>query len=196
MTTKVVLATSNKGKYEEFRVLLSGSNLEIEPAPKEALYGVEETGISFIENALIKARAVSKFCDLPSLADDSGLVVDALQGAPGIHSARFAGCHGDDSANNAKLLKLMTDVTGRTAKFVCVLAFLQYHSDPEPTIAIGEWQGALAHTPRGRHGFGYDPLFIDTELNQTAAELDPLLKNQRSHRARATQALIEQISNH
>ena len=190
MTSKVVLATSNRGKLAEFQDLLGEWGFLLEQAERDSLEGIEETGLSFLENALIKARAVAKYSQAPTLADDSGLVVPSLNGQPGIYSARFAGVPSNDQANNQKLLKELDGQVDRTARFVCVLVYLQNASDPEPTIAAGQWQGVINQTPRGSNGFGYDPLFYIPELGQTAAELDAIQKNRLSHRARAIQSLL------
>ncbi|GAB3381260.1 RdgB/HAM1 family non-canonical purine NTP pyrophosphatase [Lysobacter fragariae] len=151
----------------------------------------EETGLTFVENALLKARNAALATGLPALADDSGLCVDALGGAPGLYSARYAGTHGDAKANIAKLLDAMKDVPDgqRAAHFHAVIVLLRHADDPQPLIAEGIWPGSILHTPQGDGGFGYDPVFLDPESGLAAAQLDPAIKNRRSHRGRALSVL-------
>lgn len=191
---KVVLASSNPGKLAEFAALLRGSDIELVAQSSLGIDDAEENGLSFVENALLKARHAARASGLPALADDSGLCVDALGGAPGIHSARYSGRHGDSAANIARLLDALRDVptAGRGAQFVCVLALLRHADDPLPLLAEGRWSGGILQTPSGTGGFGYDPVFLDGAHGCSAAELDPALKNRISHRARALTALRAQ----
>ena len=191
---KIVLASSNPGKLAEFDALLQGSDIELVAQSTLGIDDVEETGLSFVENALLKARHAARCSGLPALADDSGLCVDALGGAPGIYSARYAGHHGDSTANIARLLDALRDVPngGRGAKFVCVLALVRHADDPLPLLGEGRWSGSILHAPRGSGGFGYDPVFLDAARGVAAAELDAALKNHISHRARACVALRAQ----
>jgi XTP/dITP diphosphohydrolase len=194
-TPRWVLASGNRGKLAELRELLreaglgldvvAQSELGVNPAPEDAL--------TFVENALAKARHAARATGLPAIADDSGLCVDALGGAPGVHSARFAGAAADDRANVAKLLTELHAVPepARGARFYCVLVALESADDPAPLIAHGEWQGSIARAPRGAGGFGYDPVFVDPATGRTAAELGPAAKNRVSHRGRALLALAE-----
>ena len=187
----LILATGNRGKVAELAELLSGLQISVRPQSEFAVSDVAETGLSFVENALIKARHASQHCGLPALADDSGLVVDCLNGAPGLYSARYAGPDADDAANRHKLLDMLADVptAARSARFVCVLALVRHPTDPLPLICQGEWQGQIALTERGQHGFGYDALFELPERQCTAAELAPSEKQQLSHRAQALRQL-------
>ena len=196
-----VLASNNKGKLGESQRLFNEANLGIEIVPQGQL-GIEdaiEDGLSFVENAIIKARHASKISGLPAIADDSGLCVPLLGNAPGIYSARYAGEHGNDALNNAKLIDDLA--ASRQAnpdhpiagQFVCVLAMVRHASDPLPIIAQGLWQGQILASPRGENGFGYDPLFWLPELGLSAAELDPKQKNQLSHRGQAMQSLLSQL---
>lgn len=189
---RIVLASGNRGKLKEFQQLLASSNFEITAQSDLNVPDVAETGLSFVENAIIKARNAAQHSGLPALADDSGLEVDALQGAPGIYSARFAGANADDAANNRKLLELLahTPESQRSARFQCVLVFMRHATDPSPLICQGTWEGQILAAPRGDAGFGYDPLFYIPELQQTAAELVPAIKNQRSHRGQALVKLL------
>ena len=184
---KLVLASGNAGKLAELRDLLGDADIELHAQSAFGVQDAEETGLSFVENAILKARHAARATGLPALADDSGLCVDALDGAPGLYSARYAGTHGDSAANNAKLLDALRDVhdAQRGARFVCVLALLRHADDPQPLVAEGVWEGRILHAPRGAHGFGYDPVFFDPERNAGAAELDAALKNRISHRGQA-----------
>lgn len=182
---ELVLASNNKGKLAELQAML-GDSIKVRPQSDFTDIEAEETGLTFVENALIKARHAARISGLPALADDSGLAVDALGGAPGIYSARYAG-GGGDAANNAKLLEALKDVPDaeRGAQFICALALLRHAEDPIPVICEGAWQGRILHAPSGEHGFGYDPLFWVPERDCSSAELSPQEKNQLSHRARA-----------
>ena len=192
---KLVLASSNRGKLAEFGALLADSGFEVLPQTGLGVNDAEETGLSFVENALLKARHAARLTGLPALADDSGLCVDALDGAPGLYSARYAGGHGDSAANNAKLLR---DLDGhaaaeRRAFFVCVLVLLRHAADPAPLIAEGRWHGRVLDAPRGEGGFGYDPLFLPDGHALSAAQLDKALKNRISHRGQALARLHAQL---
>lgn len=195
MTTTIVLASGNQGKLREFGELLAGSSLCVQPQSDFGVADVEETGLSFVENAIIKARHAAKYSGCPAIADDSGLVVDHLDGAPGIYSSRFAGANATDASNNRKLLELMSAAVGhqRRARFQCLLVFMRHHSDPSPMICQGAWEGRIADGPRGDGGFGYDPIFWLEELNCTAAELPREVKNTLSHRAQAMGQLLEKL---
>lgn len=194
MSQRIVLASGNAGKLKEMQRILAGAGVELTSQRELGVDSPEETGLTFVENALIKARHASRVSGLPALADDSGLAVDALLGAPGIHSARYAGAHGDDAANNRKLLDALRDVPDaqRTAQFICVIAFLRHPEDPVPLICQGIWPGTIRHTPSGDKGFGYDPLFQVPDRNCSSAELPPDEKNRISHRGRALQQLLAQ----
>lgn len=191
---KLVLASHNQGKLKELQNML-GEYFEIHSVAEFSSVEPEETGLSFVENAILKARHAAKVSGLPALADDSGLAVDILQGAPGIYSARYAGNAGDQ-ANNAKLLNELKDVPApqRTAQFICALALVRHENDPMPIICEGIWQGSILFEARGTHGFGYDPLFWVTEQQCSSAELTPQLKNQLSHRARAMALLKQRLT--
>jgi XTP/dITP diphosphohydrolase len=193
--TRIVLASSNPGKLAEFNDLLADSGLHVEPQSAFNVPDAEETGLTFVENALLKARHASRISGLPALADDSGLCVTHLRGAPGLYSARYSGAHGDNAANNARLLRELDGVpTGqRGAFFICVLVLLQHADDPAPVIAEGRWHGHVLTEQRGTHGFGYDPLFLPEDETVSAAELPPGLKNRISHRGRALALLRNQL---
>ena len=184
-----VLASNNAGKLREFSELFDSMGLAVVPQRDYGVLDADETGLSFIENALIKARHASDATGLPAIADDSGLVVPLLDGAPGIYSARYSG--GGDSANNAKLLDEMKDFKGndRSAFYVAVIAVVKSASDPMPTIAEGRWHGSIGLSPKGNGGFGYDPLFIPDGAKMTAAEMAREDKQRVSHRAKALKAL-------
>lgn len=185
--TRIVLASSNPGKLTEFNALLADSGLSFVAQSAYDVSDVEETGLTFVENALLKARHASRISGLPALADDSGLCVEHLRGAPGLYSARYSGRHGDNAANNARLLHELEGVPTeqRGAFFICVLVLLQHADDPAPLIAEGRWHGSVLTEQRGTQGFGYDPLFLPDGEAVSAAELPPGLKNRISHRARA-----------
>ena len=193
-----VLATSNRGKVAELSALLAEAGLDLRVTAQSEL-GISapvETGATFVENALLKARHATQSTGLPAIADDSGLVVAALGGAPGIRSARFAGEGADDRANIAKLLAALGSASlDRSARFHCVLVALEHAEDPAPLIATGSWAGQIAHAPKGRGGFGYDPVFFVPELDRTAAELEAAEKNRLSHRGAALRRLIELVKN-
>ena len=198
LPTHWVLATSNAGKVAELSALLANAGLELRVTAQSALgvTGPPETGATFVENALLKARHAARATGLPAIADDSGLVVDALGGAPGVRSARFAGEHADDAANIAKLLQLLGQSSlDRSAHFHCVLVALERPDEAAPLIASGSWHGEIARTPRGSYGFGYDPVFLDPTLGCTAAELEAPRKNAMSHRGAALRSLIEVLKN-
>jgi XTP/dITP diphosphohydrolase len=184
---KLVLASGNPGKLAELRALLGDLDIELHAQSEFGVRDADETGLSFVENAILKARHAARATGLPALGDDSGICVDALGGAPGLYSARYAGVHGDNAANNAKLLAALREVPGtrRTARFVCVLALLRHADDPQPLIAEGVWEGRILDAPRGSGGFGYDPVFFDLERGIGAAELDAAIKHRVSHRGRA-----------
>ncbi len=184
---KLVLASGNAGKLAELRDLLGDADIDLHAQSEFGVEDAEETGLTFVENAILKARHAARATGLPALGDDSGLCVDALDGAPGLYSARYAGTHGDAGANIVKLLGALRDVPEdrRTARFVCVLALLRHADDPQPLIAEGMWEGRILSAPRGDGGFGYDPVFFDPERNMGAAELEAALKNRISHRGRA-----------
>lgn len=192
---KLVLASSNAGKLAELRELLSDCGLSLHAQSEFGVSDAVESGASFIENALIKARHASAATGLPALGDDSGLLVDALGGAPGLYSARYAGEHGDAPANNALLLQRMAGVHAaeRRAHFYCVLALLRSADDPQPIIAEGIWPGFILEAARGTEGFGYDPLFFDPAQQLGAAEMDPALKNRISHRGQALASLRDRL---
>lgn len=192
---KLILASNNAGKLAEFGRLLQGSGIEVVAQSELGLQDIEETGLTFVENALLKARNAARVTGLPALADDSGLCVDALDGAPGLYSSRYAGPEGDAQRNIAKLLEALEWVPDdrRSARFCCALVLLRHAEDPQPLIAEGRWEGRILHAPRGNNGFGYDPVFLDPENNLTAAELDPAIKNRISHRGRALQLLRQRL---
>ena len=192
-----VLATANSGKVAELSALLAEAGIDLRVTAQSEL-GVEappETGATFVENALQKARHAARITGLPAIADDSGLVVAALGGAPGVRSARFAGEKADDGANVAKLLAALGPSLDRSARFHCVLVALRSPNDAAPAIATGSWTGQIAQAPRGSGGFGYDPVFFDPTLGRTAAELDTAEKNRVSHRGTALRGLIELLKN-
>jgi XTP/dITP diphosphohydrolase len=193
---RIVLASSNRGKLTEFNALLADSQFEVVPQAELGVEDAEETGLTFVENALLKARHASSVTGLPALADDSGLCVPCLRGAPGLYSARYSGTHGDSAANNAKLLRELDGVLPerRAAFFICVLALVWHADDPAPLIAEGRWHGRVLEAPRGMHGFGYDPLFLPHEQLLSAAELEPAVKNRLSHRAQAMAHLHARIA--
>ena len=193
---RLVLASSNAGKLAELQPLLADAGFVLVTQGELGVGDAVEDGRSFVENALIKARHASAATGLPALADDSGLVVDALGGAPGLLSARYAGVHGDAQANNRKLLDALRDLpeAARSARFVAVLVLLRHADDPLPLIAQGVWEGRVLDAPRGTHGHGYDPVFFDPVLGRAAAELEPELKNQVSHRGKALAQLRQLLA--
>jgi XTP/dITP diphosphohydrolase len=188
---KLVIASSNAGKLAEFERLFEGTDLEIVTQGALGVVDAAETGQTFIENALLKARHAARATGLPALADDSGLCVDMLGGAPGLHSARYCGVHGDAGANIDKLLAVMEGVppAQRTAHFYAVIVLLRHADDPRPLIAEGVWPGMILDARRGEGGFGYDPVFLDPVHGLSAAQFEPTLKNRISHRGRALAAL-------
>lgn len=193
---KLVLASGNPGKLIELRELLAGSGIGLVAQNELGIDDADETGLSFVENAILKARHAARASGMPALADDSGLCVDALDGAPGLYSARYAGMHGDNAANNVKLLRELEDVPDakRTAHFTCVLALLHGGDDPDPIVATGRWPGRVLTAPRGERGFGYDPVFLpDDGGGLGSAELEPALKNRISHRGQALAALCQML---
>ena len=195
---KIVLASGNTGKLLELRELLAGSGIDLVAQNELGIGDAEETGLTFVENAILKARHAARTSGMAALADDSGLCVDALDGAPGLYSARYAGVHGDNAANNAKLLRELEGLpdTQRTAHFTCVLVLLRSADDPDPIVATGRWPGRVLHAPRGDHGFGYDPVFLpDDGGGLGSAELEPALKNRISHRGQALAMLQKALAN-
>lgn len=192
---ELVLASGNKGKLAEMQALLSPAGIEVEALSAYTDISPEETGLSFVENAIIKARHAAAISGKPALADDSGLEVDALNGRPGIYSARFAGPEAKDADNNALLLESLEGVEGeqRSARYHCVMALMRSPSDPVPLICSASWEGLILDAPRGANGFGYDPLFLVPDLGLSAAELDSAHKNRISHRARALRALMIEL---
>ena len=192
MSQKIILASGNAGKLREFQQLLADCGFDVIPQSAYQIDNADETGLTFVENAIIKARHACQHTGLPAIADDSGLEVDALNGRPGIYSARYAGTQASDSANNTKLLKELNDVMEdqRTARYHCVLAFMQHAEDPTPILCHGVWEGRILSTPRGEGGFGYDPLFFVPTHNCAAAELDKAEKNRISHRGIAMAQLL------
>ena len=194
--TRIVVASGNAGKLAEFQRLLGDAGIDFVAQGELGVEDVEETGLSFVENALLKARHAARATGLPALADDSGLCVDALGGAPGLYSARYAGGHGDAQANIDKLLDALRDVPDerRGAHFHAAIVLLRHAEDPQPLIAEGSWHGRILHARRGDGGFGYDPVFLDPGHGRTAAELDPALKNRISHRGLALATLRERLA--
>jgi XTP/dITP diphosphohydrolase len=190
----IVLASSNAGKVREFTEILAEYQCNVVPQSQYRVSDAEETGLSFIENAILKARHASRQTGLSAIADDSGLEVDALKGAPGIYSARYAGHGASDAANLQKLLNALKDVpeSQRTARFQCAIALLRHADDPMPLVCCGTWEGSVLFEPRGEHGFGYDPVFYVSTHQCSSAELLPAIKNQLSHRAQALRALQKQ----
>ncbi|MBD2811377.1 XTP/dITP diphosphatase [Xenorhabdus sp. Vera] len=194
---KVVLATGNAGKVRELADLLADFDLDIVAQTELGVDSADETGLTFIENAIIKARHAAAITGLPAIADDSGLSVDALGGAPGIYSARYAGSDASDQENLEKLLEVMRDIPGeqRQAQFNCVLVFLRHAEDPTPLVFHGRWSGMITREPAGEGGFGYDPIFYAPEFDCTAAQLSREQKNAVSHRGKALEMLLEAMRN-
>jgi XTP/dITP diphosphohydrolase len=191
VSESIVLASNNAGKVREIGQLLAGAHIQVKPQGEYGVSEVAETGLTFVENAIIKARHAAQFSGLAAIADDSGLEVDALRGAPGIYSARYAGVGASDQDNLSKLLKDLEGLpdAARTARFQCVLVYLRHASDPTPLICQGTWEGVLLTEPRGANGFGYDPIFFVSTHGCSSAELDPATKNQLSHRGQALRQL-------
>ncbi len=190
---KIVLASGNAGKIKEIQAMLTGH-----PIVPQSLFNVaeaDETGTTFVENAIIKARNAALYCKLPAIADDSGLVVDALNGEPGVYSARYAGVGASDSDNTLKLLQALEGVpeAQRTARFICVMVFMEHADDPLPLIAQGSWEGRILTQPIGSNGFGYDPVFFVPDYQCASAELSPEIKNALSHRGIALKKLTDAI---
>jgi XTP/dITP diphosphohydrolase len=192
---KLVVASNNPGKLREFGALLAPLGWETIPQKDLGVPECEEPHGTFVENALAKARHAAALTGLPALADDSGLCAHALGGAPGVHSARYAGEPKSDQRNNEKLVAELADKPDRRAHYVCVLVFVRHADDPQPVIAEGEWHGEIVEAPRGNGGFGYDPYFLLPEAGLTAAELDATRKNQQSHRGQALAQLVERLKN-
>ncbi len=193
MTEKIVLASNNFGKLREIQAVLDQHRFQLIQQSEFNISEAEETGTTFVENAIIKARHAAEHTGLPALADDSGIEVDYLQGAPGVYSARYAG---DDDANNAKILANLAEVPDaqRTARFQCVIVYMRFAQDPMPLICQGTWEGIITHELIGPNGFGYDPLFYVPTHKCTSAQLDPAEKNRISHRAQALQKLITALA--
>ena len=192
MTKHIVLASSNPGKVREINQMLAGLHLSVVPQSDFKVIDAEETGLTFVENALLKARNATRHTGLPAIADDSGIEVDYLNGAPGIYSARYAGKNASDEQN---LRKLLDDLVGipepeRTARFQCLMVYLRHEFDPTPIICQGTWEGRLLLEPRGANGFGYDPIFFVPTHNCSSAELPPEVKNKLSHRGQALRLLV------
>ena len=188
---RIVLASNNAGKVREFAQLLAQARIEVRPQGDFSVSEVEETGLTFVENAIIKARNAARHSGLPAIADDSGIEVDALNGAPGIYSARYAGPGSSDADNCSRLLRELDSVAdgARGARFQCVLVYLRHAEDPTPIICGGTWEGSILRAPRGANGFGYDPVFLVPGLGCSSAELDAETKNRLSHRGQALRRL-------
>lgn len=192
MIDKLVLASGNQGKLREFSQLFADKDIQVIPQNEFDTIEAEETGLSFVENAILKARNACKFSGLPALADDSGLEVDALKGAPGIYSARYAGPDASDTDNYLKLLNALKDVPleKRSARFQCVLVYMRHENDPTPQVFQGNWEGQILTEPSGAEGFGYDPIFLVPSEGCSSAELSKDRKNALSHRGQAIQELL------
>lgn len=190
---KIVLASNNAGKVKEFQALLAPMNIQVIPQGELGIASAEEPHCTFVENALAKARHASAASGLPALADDSGICAHALNGSPGVLSARFAGEQGDDAANNQKLIQELKGHTDRGAHYVCALVLVNSTNDPEPLIVQTRWYGQIVDKASGSNGFGYDPHFFLESQNCTAAEMDPVQKNLISHRGQALRELIAQL---
>jgi XTP/dITP diphosphohydrolase len=190
MLKKLVIATGNSGKLREIQALLQPLNIEVIPQSAFNVPEAAEPHCTFIENALAKARHASRLTQLPALADDSGLCVEALGGAPGVHSAYFGGEPRSDAKNNAHLLETLKNHENRRAYYYCALVLVRHHDDPQPLIAEGIWTGEILNVPRGTNGFGYDPLFLDDKTGKTGAELEPGIKNHISHRGHALRKML------
>ena len=193
---RVVLATGNPGKLREMREILAPWHVEVLPLSRYTHESADEHGLSFVENAILKARFASQASGLPAIADDSGLEVDALDGAPGIRSARYAGEQADDAANNVKLLRELAQVPDerRSARYRCAMVYLRRPLDPAPIVCQAAWEGRIARSPRGAGGFGYDPLFVVGDGERTAAEMASEEKNLASHRGQALRALVSALT--
>jgi XTP/dITP diphosphohydrolase len=192
---KIVLASNNKGKVREFGEMLASLDMEVLPQATFNIEDADETGLTFVENAIIKARHASTIAGLPAIADDSGLEVDFLNGAPGIYSARYSGEGASDEKNLLQLLEALKDVPAekRTARFQCVLVYMRHAEDPTPIICQGSWEGVIITQPQGENGFGYDPVFYVPEYHCTSAQLKPEQKNKLSHRGIALAELVKKL---
>ncbi len=193
---RIVLASNNKGKVREINQLLSGGGIEVVPQADFGIPDAEETGLSFVENAILKARHAAAHSGLPAIADDSGIEVDALNGAPGIYSARYSGVGASDADNLKKLLEALSEVPkeGRGARFQCLMVYMRHAEDPTPVICQGTWEGRILTEPRGDNGFGYDPVFYVPTHDRSAAELDAETKNGLSHRGQALRKLLQALT--
>jgi XTP/dITP diphosphohydrolase len=193
---KIVLASGNQGKVREINQLLAGLDIEVVPQSDFNVPDIEETGLTFVENAILKARNAAKHTGLPAIADDSGLEVDALRGAPGIYSARYAGPGTDDTKNLQKVLRELEGLADeeRSARFQCLLVYMEHDLDPTPIICQGTWEGRITTEPTGDNGFGYDPVFFVPEQGCTSAQLSAEEKNRLSHRGQALQCLLRVLS--
>ena len=193
MTQRLILASNNAGKLKEFAQLLAPIGFELHPQGDFDVPEAEEPFGTFVENALAKARHASRLTGLPALADDSGVCVNALGGAPGVYSARFAGEPKSDARNSEKLVADLANHADKSAYYYCVLDYVRHADDPQPVIADGSWAGEIIAVPRGANGFGYDPHFLIPLLGKTTAELEPAVKNAHSHRGQALRALVEKL---
>jgi XTP/dITP diphosphohydrolase len=193
---KIVLASNNKGKVREIGQLLAGLDMEVVPQSEYGVVDIEETGLSFVENAILKARNASQHTGLPAIGDDSGLEVDALNGAPGIYSARYSGVDASDADNLQKLLRELKSLgtVARNARFQCLMVYVRHALDPTPLICQGTWEGLIVDTPQGDNGFGYDPIFFVPTDNCTAAQLPAERKNMLSHRGQALTCLLDKLA--
>jgi len=196
LPSRLVLATGNAGKLREMRAILAPWGVDVRPQSEFTSASAEETGLSFVENAILKARFAAEASGLPAIGDDSGLEVDALHGSPGIYSARYAGPGADDAANNARLLADLEAVPDhvRTARYRCAMVFVRWPLDPSPIVRQARWEGRIARVPRGTGGFGYDPLFLVGDGVTMAAELETAHKNDVSHRGQALRALVAALT--
>jgi XTP/dITP diphosphohydrolase len=194
--TDIILASGNPGKVREINQLLAGLDFQVRPQSDFGVADAEETGLTFVENAILKARNAASHTGLPAIADDSGLEVDALNGAPGIYSARYAGNGASDEDNLKKLLVELREVpeAQRTARFQCLMVFMRHAADPTPLICQGSWEGRILFEPRGEHGFGYDPVFYVPTHDCASAELTPEVKNSLSHRGQALRKLVAALA--
>jgi XTP/dITP diphosphohydrolase len=195
MSQRIVLASNNPGKVREFNQLLSGTEFQVLPQSDFGVPEAEETGLTFVENAILKARNAAEHTGLPAIADDSGLEVDALQGAPGIYSARYAGQGASDQENLEKLLAVLGEMPDeqRSARFQCLMVYLRHAADPTPRIFQGTWEGRILHAAQGDNGFGYDPVFFVPGQDCSSAQLPPEVKNRLSHRGQALQQLVASL---
>lgn len=193
MTQRLILASNNAGKLKEFAQLLAPIGFDLHPQGEFNVPEAEEPFGTFVENALAKARHAARLTGLPALADDSGVCVNALGGAPGVHSARYAGLPKSDARNSEKLIADLAGIEDKSAYYYCVLVYVRHADDPQPVIADGVWRGHIVDTPRGAGGFGYDPYFLLPDLGKTAAELESIDKNALSHRGQALRALVDKL---